>query len=241
MKNIYLLLFCLILIINACNEKDFEIDAEGTQLAKIEVNGKIYQNFEYQNGNLIKENWYSFCETNPSDEYTYTYQNQQLSKINLISRSIYSSTSSVCNPDLGLKSENTFEYDSQNRLIKSNRENSYSEYIYNVDNKVIKQLLHYGSSTLTATYEYDNKGNMIKETNFDGTEIRYEYDNNPNPFYAMRQRPDWISPFNQSPNNVLKSFQQNGGFTRSIIYNTLGYPAKVLENGSQTYEYVYQK
>ncbi len=237
--NKSILFLCLILL--ACEDEPMDHSSKG-QLSQITVNGKINSSFEYKNGLLTKENFFWSCESTPTEEYMYDYQNELVKKFTLITRSFYSNTASHCDPDLGLQYENTFEYDDKNRLVKVIRSSGFTEYFYNADNRVEKQVIHNNSGAITseANFNYDHVGNLIEERNFIGDIVHYKFDNKPNPFFLMNQRPDWISPFNKSPNNVIKA---SGAITfeREFQYGPGGLPVKVTESSNgQVYTYVYE-
>jgi len=172
------------------------------------VDGRLQQTFEYAGDLLVKENVFGFCITNPSDEYAYSYSGDNVSTIHLTIRSIYSNLSSVCDPAKGLRATEHYEYNNDNMLTGITRDNSQTIFTYNSQGFVEKQVLSFAQEELQTTYEDDPKGNLIAETDSDGDVTRYEYDDRENPFYYMSQRPGWISPFNKSPNNVIRATGQ---------------------------------
>ncbi len=152
---------------------------------------------------------------------------------------MYSSTSAICNPDLGVKSTLTFDYDATGRIIKVTGPNSYWQFTYNARGLVEKQVVD-GNSQFTQLFEYDTRGNLVKHTDYAGAVITYQYDNNINPFYAMKLRPAFITPFYISPNNVI-SGDGGSGFTRQFKYNGAGLPLSVTEStNGRTYYFHYQ-
>src|SRR5690606_24157754 len=91
-------------------------------LKQVTVNGKINQSFEYnENRQLLKENFFGLCTSNPQDEYEYTYENKKLIKVESVMRSYFSSTLAICDPLKGVQSEETFVYDEKGRISKVNR------------------------------------------------------------------------------------------------------------------------
>ncbi|MFN8357020.1 MAG: hypothetical protein U0Y10_21380 [Spirosomataceae bacterium] len=236
MKNFLLLLVLLALV--GC-KKNEEIIRNSQFLKQITARGKPFQTFEYTGNLLVKENVFGVCEKSPADEYFYTYQGVTLSKLQSVLRSIYSSTVTMCNPaSPGELSEETFEYDSQNRLIKVSRQKSYTLYSYNAQGQVEKLTLYGGTNPLTTSFKYDAKGNIIETTDYSGYVTQYEYDDKINPFYLINQKPSWISPFNKSPNNITKIIGSQGNYVRNFTYNALGLPSEMEENG-QTYYFEY--
>ncbi|GAB3512890.1 hypothetical protein [Emticicia fontis] len=245
MKNLTLIL--LIIISLGCKKESADPKtptAPGKRFASLTLNNKPYVTFEFQKGLLVKENSFTFCETNPSDEYTYEYNaSGQLSKLKTTTRSIYSSISALCNPALGLKGEEVFTYNNQGKLMKVTRSmdgvsGTTTEYVYNLKGFVEKQTILAGQNSLVTSFEYDSKGNLIKETDSDGQVAYYEYDDKVNPYYEINQRPAWVSAFNKSPNNVIKATGRYN-FTRTFKYDADGYPTEVSEDNGFTYKYNY--
>ncbi len=211
----------------------------GKKLTSVTVNNKPYYTFEFDKDLLVKENAYTFCETNPTDEYTYEYSGGQISKLKTTLRSMYSSTYALCNPASGMKSEETFEYNKSGQLSRIVRLNSSTEFIYNAKGMVEQQLNINGANTSITKFEYDSKGNIISIKDPSGEVAHYEYDDKVNPYYIINQRPQWISAFNKSPNNVIKATGRYV-FQRTFKYDAQGYPTEVLEDNNLTYVYNYQ-
>lgn len=211
----------------------------GKKFISLTVNNKLSYTFEFEKDLLVKENAYTFCETNPTDEFTYEYSGGQLSKLKTTLRSMYSSTYALCNPASGMKSEETFEYNSKGQLSKIRRANTTTEFVYNVKGLIEEQIDKSDTKSVLTKFEYDTRGNIIKVTNGDGEVTNYEYDNKINPYYIINQRPQWISAFNKSPNNVIKSTGRYV-FQRVFKYDADGYPTEVLEDNGLTYVYNYQ-
>jgi YD repeat-containing protein len=239
MKSLALIL--LIVISLGCKKESADPktpSTPGKRFSSLTLNSKPYYTFEFQKDLLVKENSFTFCETNPTDEYTYEYAGGQISKLKTTLRSMYSSTSALCNPALGMKSEETFEYNSKGQISKITRSKASTEFVYNANGWVEKQILNGGPSSLVSTYEYDAKGNIIKETDIYGEVAYYTYDDKINPYYLINQRPQWMSAFNKSPNNVIKATGRYT-FQRSFKYDADGYPTEVAEDNGFTYKYNY--
>lgn len=236
MKNLALILLTIFAL--ACNKSTTPTPIVGKRLTSITRENKPYLTFEYQKDLLVKENYYSFCENNPADEFTYEYKGGQLSKIRTTMRSIYSSMTALCNPEGGMKLEEAFTYNSKGQITKIFKSDSNIEFEYNARGLVTKQTITGGSTPMESTYEYDSRGNIIKEKNFYGGTTYYTYDDKINPYYTINQRPNWISAFNKSPNNVLKA---TGSYTfeRSYKYDADGYPTEIKEDNGFTYKYNY--
>lgn len=242
MKNLAIVL--LIAISLGCKKESADPQTtSGKKLINITLNNKPYITFEFQKGLLVKENSFTFCETNPTDEFTYEYADGKLSKLKTTTRSIYSSISALCNPALGLKGEEVFVYNNQGKIVKVARSmDSFSgtttDYAYDSKGFIVKQTILGGQNSLISTFEYDSKGNLIKETDADGLVAYYEYDDKINPYYLINQRPAWVSAFNKSPNNVIKATGRYN-FQRTFKYDTDGYPTEVSEDNGFTYKYNY--
>ena len=213
--------------------------ANGKKMIALTANNKPNLKLEYDKGLLIKENSFFICETNPTDEYAYEYKNGRIAKLITTLRSLYSSTTALCNPAAGIKSEEIFEYNSQGQLAKVIRTNTTTEYTYNAKGQVEKQAVISSGKSVITTFEYDTRGNLIKETDAGGLSVYYTYDDKINPYYRMNQRPQWISAFNKSPNNVIKATGRVN-FERSFKYDIEGYPTEVDEDNGVTYKYEYK-
>ncbi len=111
-------------------------------------------------------------------------------------------------------------------------------------------------------YEYDGKGNIIRavtrQPNLMGrpgapdliVTVTYQYDNHPNPFYAMYKKYGLILPALQrfadfiSPNNVIKMQLKIDNMVELVLqyayeYNEAGYPVKITTNGNVTGQTTY--
>lgn len=236
-KAPFLLLFIAFL---GCKKSDYT--GTGLLVEITNPNGKS-NSFEYNSsGMLTKENFYSMCTT-PVDEHAYVYQNGRLEKVESKLRSFYSSTGAMCNPASGMQSVETYEYNSQGQLIKADRQTSYTMFEYNTRGNVVRQLSFQPNGTpiagSTYTYNYDARGNMIESIDPQGSISRYEYDNKINPFYRMKQRPSFITPFTKSPNNVIKCILQSGGWERTIVEYQNDLPVRIMESGVP-YDYIYR-
>jgi hypothetical protein len=239
-----LFLGLLALGILSCEPKDTLLDPFA-KLQTIKQGNKLQQVFTYEDGVLKSEKSFFVCETNPSEEIAYFYANGKVVGEKIISRLMFSSITAHCDPNLGLRSTNQYEYDDKGRLFRLKGEKSYTEFTYNAQNRVVKVTIFAPEPKVYGEYEYDSKGNLIKAKELDMT-TTYTYDDQRNPFFNIRQRPSLITAYNQSPNNVLSSKASNGpdgishSFDRKITqYNEQGFPVKIEEDG-QVYTYVYE-
>ncbi|MDO1445603.1 RHS repeat domain-containing protein [Rhodocytophaga aerolata] len=233
----------LIVVLPSCKKEDGEVFKKPVgqvQLKEIRVDNQIRHSFIYHQTELAEERWFGFdCKNTPTDVFIYVYQQGKLTSLETTLRSLYSSTAALCDPNTGITTEESYEYDTQGRLHKTIRDNSYTIYDYTTSGLVAKQTLYSSSGTIISTthFRHDARGNIIEEQDAQGNSTQYEYDDQPNPFYLIKQKPGWISAYNKSPNNVLKA---SGAvtFDRTIEYFPNGLPRRVLENGVYyTYHY----
>lgn len=227
-----LILLSLVLCILACKKDSI---ATGAKILSVTVNGTTHQSFEYdQKDRLVREKEFYSCTVTPMNEYVYTYKDNKLEKVNSILRNLYSSTASFCDPSKGVKFEEVFFYDNSGRISKVVRPGTTTEYIYNQQGFLSKQL-YGGSSNKFSEYFYDSRGNVIKQIDPGGNITEYEYDSAPNPFY--QHRPGTGTPFTISLNNIIRG-KGASNFVRKLEYKS-NMVVKVLEDNGLTYEYHY--
>ena len=230
----------LILFLTAC-KKDRVSDPAAQLLTTVMVGNKIHESFEYnEQGQLIKESSFGMCTATPQDESVYTYQNNRIDNIKSVTRSIYSSLSSMCDPATGYQFQQSLTYDSRGRISSLTTTNSVVEYIYNQEGFVQKKVITDGANSLTYQYIYDSRGNVITEIDPQGNIQEFEYDNKINPYYHSKIRVGTLTPFTMSPNNIIKGNGASGSFVRKFKYDSRGLPAEVLEDNGQTYLYMYK-
>ena len=242
MKNIVLLtIISLCYILCSENFSTAEMNTSAfSVLTKVTTPDQIYQQFEYNSsGHLVKESVFlASCEV-PTSIYSYSYSDQQLKKVNTLDRGLYSSTSTMCDPSSGMKSELSFEYDAKSRIAKVIYPASYTELEYNSQNQISKlSVAENGKILYYTTFTYDAAGNIRTETDQDGNTVEYSYDDKINPYFLIKQRPHFISPFNTSPNNVIEASGART-FKRSFHYNSQGLPTEVQEDNLITYTFHY--
>lgn len=234
----YLFLLAVIACLASCSK---EAALNGNRLTQISRNNQVDQSFEYNAaGKLVKENYYYICD-HPADEFTYTYGSAGIQKVEAVTRGIYSSTTAICDRAAGLHSVITYEYDDQQRIKKVIGENSSTSLTYNSEGLVARaDYTGNGTAAFYSTYQYDDRRNLVETFSSNGMgTTRYEFDDKRNPLYEIESRPDVITAFNRSPNNVVKII--NGAQQNSIQYNynLAGYPVQMSDNGS-TYTYHYR-
>ena len=235
-----LAIFALILFALSC-KKEGSLNGNGKLLARVTSNGKTYESFQYNSDKqLINYKYFGFCDTNPMDEDNFFYENKKLKKIESVTRSIYSSSTAICDPAMGMLSDASFEYNPQGQLIKIIRGSIFSELIYNSKGFVGKFVLNSGVLQSFYLFEYDARGNITKQTDPQGLITTYEYDDKLNPYYLNRHKPHLITAFNSSPNNVVKGTSGSNSYTRELQYNQDGLPTSVLESTNATvYKFEY--
>lgn len=158
---------------------------------------------------------------------------------------IYSYSETIYNPDSTIKerkfynitqdgkteqgSLTQYEYNSQKRIIRRN--------VSRVDNPVVAYTL----------YDYDNRGNVIKESYYPGSKLNYvntyEYDNSPNPYRPARIDAEigWF----MSTNNIIRQKTVNlASATNSdeqwkYEYRPDGYPARIIYTDGRREEFMY--
>jgi hypothetical protein len=235
------LVFFMLSVLCGCRNEAVENPGVQRKLYQIKSDGRISSTFEYTTSGLMREqNFHSACQSNPVEEWEYQYQNGKVSAVLTVSRSLYSSTAAVCDPTAGFRDEERFEYDTGGRISKIIRANSFSAWTYNSSGGVGKQTLHRPDGTVhhITLYRYDGRGNLVEEEE-NGLVTRYQYDNKVNPYYQINHRPGWISPWNRSPNNVVRATGRYN-FERRITYDAQGFPVQVLEDNGMTYIYEYR-
>ena len=155
----------------------------------------------------------------------------------------------------------SYEYNPSGQLVKavtirpSEGPSEYSEYRYDADNRIGREILYWDSNVLGyIDYSYDDRGNLISEALYSisssglaelNTTTQYEFDNKKNPFRSFQKL---LSPgINTNQNNITKeiyTIHSNQDDVKDIIqvtsisyvYSSLGFP--VRKNG--TVEYVYE-
>ena len=214
----------------------------GALLRQVTVDGKLQESFEYNSENqLIKDYSYFMGCTSPTDELFYMYKNKQLDSLKSVIRSLYSSTSPICNPLAGIRYYSAFEYDTQGRINKIIKDNSVISLFYNTRGLVEKQTISGGGTNLyISTYKYDTRGNLTEVTDGQGNITRYEFDTKINPYYLIKRHPDIITAFIVSPNNVVRVNYASGNQIIKYEYNSQGLPDKMFDPNGLTYVFVYQ-
>jgi len=267
MKKIVFILFSVLILSSCEEEKQPPVENTGIPLiSKVLFDGTLYIEYTYTGANLLFEEKTKLHYT----KYNYNNQNLLSSSEYYMDPGMYSSSSSVVeesmnreewvNPDNTAKSlTQKFEYDGSGQLTRkiytrtSSTSSEYMEFTLESD-RIIRQKMYWEDKLSSyIDYEYDKKGNLIKESRFyvppSGPEelwtiTEYEFDNMHNPYRAFRRL---LSPGKYTnPNNITKQtytilFEVDQWIEKVQITNTTyqynddGYPVKV--NGSVEYIY----
>jgi hypothetical protein len=253
MKKIFLFLLICILAWS-CQIED-PLPNTGEKLSAVYFDGIKFFEFEYNtDGSLAAE----------KSKFFYHRFNRNL---NIISKEIYSdprigsSNSNILqeawNRFEWVNPQNTeltgtliFEFDINDRLVKSTEITGYSEYDYDSNDRIkIRRMYHEGKLSGTREYEYDIACNVLVDNHYyvleDGSKVlsnttQYEYDNMRNPFFNLK--PDRFPVENTNPNNIISEKYTvfnypNVGYDIQYTYNynSLGLPTE--RNDGQSYRY----
>ena len=257
MKKIVLLLFGII-ILSSCEKDNLNKYRDTPLLSDIYFDRQLCVEYTYNDLCLITEekaqNYYT--------KHNYNLKNMLMSSeyyyvINLIYRTGW------VNPSNNMAKIQTrlYEYNSEGILTnitdilpttQPTYLKLYSEFSYE-DNRISRQTI-YTQNEISSyiDYEYDEKGNMIKETRYNissegigeiWTATEYEFDDKHNPYLAFKNLA--LPGKYTNPNNITKETytfyrgidisSQHKATTYSYEYNSEGYPTKV--NGKEVYIY----
>ncbi len=269
MKKIVLILFCVLILSSCVKEKQPSVENNDIPLiSQVLSDGTLYTEYTYTGTNLLFEEKSKFHYT----KHNYNNQNLLSSSEFYMDPGMYSSDSRVVEESMNRKEwvnpDNTaknltqkFEYDLSGQLVKKiytrplSTSSQYMEFTLEND-IIIKQKMYWeGELSFYIDYEYDENGNLIKESKFHvpstgieelWTTTEYEFDNMHNPYLAFKRL---LSPGKyNNPNNITKEtytlhFEVDKWIEKVQVtvntyqYNDKGYPVKV--NGSS--EYIYRQ
>jgi len=269
MKKIVLVLLS-VLFLSSC-EKEKQPSVENTDIpliSQVLFDGTLSCEYTYTDANLLFEEKSKLHYT----RHNYNNQNLLSSSEFYMDPGMYSSNSRVVEESMNrtewVNPSNTAKSLTQKyvyspggqltRKIYTRASSSSSEYMeYTLENdRIIRQTMYWEDKlNFHIDYEYDEKGNLIKESRFHvpatGTEelwttTEYEFDNMHNPLRAFKRllRPGVCN----NPNNITREtytihfevdkFTQKVQVTDNTYqYNDEGYP--VLVNGMV--EYIYRQ
>ena len=257
-------LIIVLTIITSCSNDPIVMDGSYA-IKSIVSNGAVTAKFIYNDNNkIVEDQSFYFC-----NKFIYDDNGRLIKQEIAVDPDIYSSTFHI-KSDLMTSQNSTFtanrifEYNAEGKLITQKyyiKKNDQFELtsmnsIEYVGDKMVKWNLHNDQNTITQfyTYEYDGKGNVIKEKQYSylsavGTEpklvseVSFKYDDKNNPFKIYKQlgHPALYT----NTNNVIESnsvlYEDVPGINKfstsktTFEYNTKGYPIKV--NNNEIYKY----
>ncbi|MGL4630464.1 MAG: hypothetical protein ACRCVT_04585 [Leadbetterella sp.] len=138
-----------------------------------------------------------------------------------------------------------FDYNGNNELVRSLNETLVNYYYYD---KAKKQVRSYGESTnrdyqnpkLSFTYQFDDKGNMIRSSSYGAFEsvVEQSFDQNISPTSNWNLSGNQLMPFETIGNNVVSRNFIGGLFPNSkqnysFVYNKYGLPVSITNQNGQ--------
>lgn len=221
------------------HKETYDIDqTTGLTMSKTDSNGNI-ETYGYNSSKQIRE-----ISTN-NKNVTYTYNNKQLSKmeiydkeyninydsflnlsnikvennITLISYIFNNNNGRLKKVVFGNGDEISYEYDEQNRLKIINKEDDTYEYLYNSNANIGK----IKCNRYESKYYYDLSQNITKFNN-DNFSVLYEYDDNNNIVskkYKYNNDVSLLNFYYDSDDNIIK-IKYDSLNEINILYNSLG-------------------
>lgn len=178
------------------------------------------------------------------------YDSRTFSSNSTIAQEAYSRTEWVNPQNTPLTGTLVFEFNSNQRLVKSTEINGHSEYEYDNNGRIsARKIFNNANLSGIREYEYDMNGNVSKENQFSvlqsgskvlSTTTEYEYDNKKNPYQYLR--PDPIPGENTNPNNitrekysVVNTPEAYTDLEYTYIYNDLGWPIERIDGHRYKY------
>jgi hypothetical protein len=261
-KIIHILLFSII-VFSCEKESPLIIENKGIPLlSKVYVDDELLCEYSYNEANLVTEEKHEYHYTS----HYYNNNNHLLRSDYYVDPDIFSSSMPAMNREEWVNPGNTkksltttFDYNSNGQLERktymrpSVNHSEFSEYTWE-NNRIIRKTMYWKNEMSGyIDYEYDNKGNLVKEEKYmfgqDGTQAlwastEYEFDNMNNPYKAFEKL---LSPGKYTNrNNILKEtytvhtdllpgINDVSVIEYSYEYNEQGYPVKV--NGNVRYVY----
>lgn len=267
------ILSVLFVVLCSCNKSDEMFFETSNNLIKsvVSSDGKVLSRYIYNQNKFIEETQSPYYW----NKYEYDNNGRLIRELYYINWQLMSS--SHCNPNQELalltsasaqfNQYKDYEYDNSGKLkfIKyygnANGEMVQSTLItFEYENEhIIKRVFtdHKSDVTHFDTYEYDSKGNVLKQKNYSlfstvepllMSETTYKYDNKNNPYQVFCQtgEPGLYTNKNNITEKTYISFEDiERGVERksttitSYTYNSKGFPVKVKSNDSE-FEYRYK-
>jgi hypothetical protein len=255
MKKIFFAL-CICLLAWSCQD-DGTLPNNGEKLTAVYFDGIKYYEFDYNTDGFLtaeksKFSYHRFnYDRNLNKVSKEIYSDSRLTSSNYVTAQEAMNRSEWVNPqNTALTGTLDFEFDGENRLVKSTELTGYSEYDYDNNNRIkTRRMYHDGILSGTREYEYDIAGNVLVDNHYfvleDGSKqltsiTEYEYDNMRNPFFNLK--PDRFPVENINPNNITRKIYTvydypDAGLDVSYTYNynSLGLPTE--RSDGQSYRY----
>jgi hypothetical protein len=267
MRNSLLFLFLLLLTLSCEKDGNLVIENQGSPLLqKVFIGGNLYLEYSYNDQNLVTAEKNKIHYT----EHFYNNNNQLIKSDIYWDENAASSNGTIAfkvmNREEWVNPENTrksltyvFNYDTDGRLAKKSLfrtgsdDPEYAEYSYSNGRISGETWYRNNVKSVINTYEYDDRGNVVKEQRYsvreDGTETlltitEYEYDNMKNPFssFSRLMMPGICTNENNIIRTTYTSYIEYSPYagqaqvsTSAYEYNSDGYPVKVGDLKSYVY------
>jgi hypothetical protein len=250
--NTRFFIFMLLVGCQSINKND--VVPEGIAISEIRKNGKLEIAFVYDSKQQVIEIQKYFDDGKSLwESHRYSWKNNRVAEYQVwSSHPLYLSSLPKPGKPLLLQNKQTFEYDVQGRVSRTNmfidtdELRTYSTHKYNNAGRKTETKVFgpNGQETYRYAYNYDRDNNLIQfESSF------WEYDNKPNPFQKLNV-PYWEESW-KSPNNVTSNYgKDNSGRKLNIINYQYTYdsktelPIKMKSFGEfrdvENYEFVYK-
>jgi len=257
-------LIIVLTIITSCSNDPIVVDGSYT-IKSIVANGKVIEKYIYNDKNkIVEDQSFYFCNKYLYDDIGRLIKQEIAFDPDIASSTIHIKSELMTSQNSTFTGNYFFEYNTEGKLVTQKnyfKKNNQFEYTsmnsleYDGD-KIVKWNLHDDQNTITQfyTYEYDGKGNILKEKQYSFLstiglepklvgEVSFKYDDKNNPFkiYKHLGHPGLYT----NTNNVIESnsvlYEDVPGIDKfstsktTYEYNTKGYPIKV--NNDEEYNY----
>ncbi len=256
--KLLLIVLCCAGFVSCRNDFDTIFSVEGEKLTEVYWDQEKARELKYDaEGRLAVDRSKYFYHS-----YTYSSGKRRITKKLYMDQGIYSSSSTIATQALNRKEwvdpgntplsvEVNYEFDSDNRLVRSEEVNGYSEYEYDTDGRIaVRKFYRDGKLSGTHRYSYDDEGNLTRRDQYSGLSVssrtEYQYDKMKSPYYKLI--PDRIPGENTNPNNIIHEkytvYDYPNTGDESVLtdkalsyqYNSLGYPTKRNDGVRFVYE-----
>jgi hypothetical protein len=264
--KIIFVLILFVVVFFSCKKDELTVtgNTEVMFLSEVLLDDQPYYQYEYNDSNLVSAESSKF-------DYTvnhYNDKNQLISSDYYWNNSILKSDAKMIETALSeseminssngskggsIKYEYTGEQVTKATYSRPSGGSEYSTFSYDANNRVNKQDLFWNNNeTGYIEYQYDSKGNLVKEMLYDisggapelTASTKYAFDNKQNPFHTSKST--GLPGINSNRNNIIKEVctvytgnKIGDGTVQTTVntyeYNVNGYP--VSKNGSMKYIY----